>query len=137
VDYGAAPPLVLANDDRLAQVFINLISNAINHNTAASPRLDIRCTVRDGRIAIDLQDNGPGIPAADRERIFNKFSRAWTSQGPAAKGAGLGLAISRAILQRMSGTVELMPAGKGACFRVTLPIHDAPRRAAPLYAAGT
>lgn len=132
---GAAPVEVMGHGDRLAQVFINLISNAIKHNTGPEPRLSIRSTVLDGRFVVDVQDNGPGIAPADRERIFSKFSRAWTSDRPATTGAGLGLAISRAILRRMNGTLDLLPAtGRGACFRVALPLlaeaGQAPRAAA-------
>lgn len=131
----AGPVEVLGHSDRLAQVFINLISNAIKHNTGADPRLSIHSSVIDGRFVVDVQDNGPGIDPADRERIFSKFSRAWSSDRPATTGAGLGLAISRAILRRMNGTLDLLPAaGQGACFRVTLPLRQtagqSPRAAA-------
>ncbi|GHD52703.1 sodium:solute symporter [Thalassobaculum fulvum] len=126
---------VLGHSDRLAQVFINLISNAIKHNTGADPRLSIHSTIIDGRFVVDVQDNGPGIDPADRERIFSKFSRAWSTDRPSTTGAGLGLAISRAILRRMNGTLDLLPAtGQGACFRVTLPLRQnadqSPRAAA-------
>ncbi|MEQ8816152.1 MAG: sensor histidine kinase [Thalassobaculum sp.] len=132
---GAGAIEVLGHGDRLAQVFINLISNAIKHNTGPGPRLSIRSAVVDGRFVVDLQDNGPGIAAAEREHIFSKFARAWTSDRSSTAGAGLGLAISRAILRRMNGTLDLMPAsGRGACFRVTLPLHrnagQTPRAAA-------
>ena len=132
---GAGAVEVLGHGDRLAQVFINLISNAIKHNTGPGPRLSIRSAVVDGRFVVDLQDNGPGIAVAEREHIFSKFARAWTSDRSSTAGAGLGLAISRAILRRMNGTLDLMPAsGQGACFRVTLPlcqnVDQAPRAAA-------
>jgi len=130
--YDAGAVEVLGHSDRLAQVFINLISNAIKHNTGPEPRLSIHSAVVDGHFVVDLQDNGPGIAAAEREHIFNKFSRAWTSARSSTTGAGLGLAISRAILRRMNGTLDLMPAsGTGACFRVTLPIRPAPDQALP------
>ena len=120
----------MGHGDRLAQVFINLISNAIKHNTGPAPRLEIRATVADGRLTVDVHDNGPGIAAADRERIFAKFSRTWASDRPATAGAGLGLAISRAILRRMNGTLDLLPdTGQGACFRVVLPLRPTERTA--------
>jgi len=121
--HGAGRVEVQAHADRLAQVFINLISNAIKHNAAPHPRLTVRSAVVDGRFVVDVEDNGPGIAPADRERIFTKFSRAWASTRPTTGGAGLGLSISRAIMRRMNGTLDLMPTtGPGACFRVTLPI---------------
>lgn len=124
VEVGIAeePVEVMGHGDRLAQVFINLISNAIKHNTGPDPRLTIRGAVVDGRFVVDIQDNGPGIAASDRDRIFRKFSRAWSSDRSATTGAGLGLAISRAILRRMNATLDLLPAtGQGSCFRVVLP----------------
>jgi Na+/proline symporter/nitrogen-specific signal transduction histidine kinase len=128
IDCGARPVQVLAHEDRLSQVFINLISNAIKHNTARAPHLTIRSAVENGHFMVDVQDNGPGISPVDRERIFTKFSRTWTSARPAATGAGLGLAISKAILQRMQGKLILLPPnGAGACFRVVLPLHQAAR----------
>ena len=127
---------VIAHGDRLAQVFINLMANAIKHNTGPSPILDIRCFVDRASVVVDVQDNGPGIPAADQELIFAKFSRAWTSARPTTSGAGLGLAISRAILRRMDGTIELRPTPRpGACFRVRLPVHRIPAAQRPVSAA--
>jgi len=129
VEDGTGPVVVLGHRDRLAQVFINLISNAIKHNTGRSPRLAIRSAIVDGRYVVDVQDNGPGIAAADRERLFTKFSRAWTSARPKTAGAGLGLAISRAIMRRMNGSLELIPvSGRGACFRVSLPLRETVER---------
>jgi Na+/proline symporter/nitrogen-specific signal transduction histidine kinase len=126
VDCRADDVEVFAHRDRLSQVFINLISNAIKHNTDDAPRLRIVSSVLDGRFIVDVQDNGPGIAPADRERIFTKFSRAWTTARPTATGAGLGLAITRAILRRMNGTLDLLPSmGAGACFRVALPVRRA------------
>jgi two-component system sensor histidine kinase TctE len=67
---------------------------------------------------VEVEDNGPGIPAADRERVFERFVRA-TSEGG---GCGLGLAIVKEIVERHGGTVELQPrTPHGLCVRVTLP----------------
>ena len=123
LDSDAPSVPVLAHEDRLFQVFINLISNAIKHNTAPRPRLSVRSSTRDGCLTVDVKDNGPGIPAVDKDRIFEKFSRTWRSARSPAAGAGLGLAISRGILRRMDGTLSLLQTkGPGACFRVTLPL---------------
>ena len=84
---GAARVEVRAHPDRLAQVFINLVSNAIKHNPSPSPRLTVRTAVIDGRFVVDVEDNGPGIAPADRERIFAKFSRAWTSTRPSTSSS--------------------------------------------------
>ncbi len=119
---------VMAHEDRLNQVFINLISNAIKHNSSRRPVITLSSGLVDGRYEVVVQDNGGGVPAAARERIFTKFSRAWTQSRPREGGAGLGLAISRAIARKMQGELELLPdgpAGVGARFRLSLPLAAA------------
>jgi len=115
---------VLGDADRLHQVMINLLTNAIKYNDNPHPRVEMASAVADGHYEIRVSDNGPGI--ADRERVFDKFTRGRAS--PGEDGAGLGLAISRQIMLRMRGNLELVDAGDGACFRIRLPVHD--RRAA-------
>ena len=89
-----------------------------------NPEIRIIVEAEEGQVDIHVMDNGPGIEPADRERIFTKFSRAWTTARPTSTGAGLGLAITRAILRRMNGTLDLLPSkGRGACFRVALPLY--------------
>ncbi|HEY9011560.1 MAG TPA: ATP-binding protein, partial [Devosia sp.] len=115
---------VSGDSDRLCQVLINLISNAIKYNEAEMPMVEIRSGVRGRFYAVDVEDNGRGISREDRKLIFEKFSRG--SQAGAEPGAGLGLAISRQIVERMGGTLELVPgSGSGACFRVKLPVVKA------------
>jgi hypothetical protein len=109
--------------DRLAQVFINLISNARKYCTAAQPELRIEVHTIGGATVVDFIDNGEGIAAADREVIFEKFSRL-TDPGKAG-GAGLGLAICREIMERLGGAISYQPGLGGAAFRVTLPKVEA------------
>jgi Na+/proline symporter/nitrogen-specific signal transduction histidine kinase len=107
------------DSDRLKQVFINLISNAIKYNTSQQPFVRISSSVQDGQYQVLVEDNGPGIRPDEREKIFLKFSRGWAQTG--TQGAGLGLAISWQIMRRLNGTLELMPdRDSGACFRVRL-----------------
>lgn len=96
------------------QVLINLIENATKHG---APPFAIRARRQDGAVEIDVADRGPGLPAGQTESLFEKFVRAST-----APGAGLGLAVVRAIVQAHGGTVaaENRPDG-GAVFRVVLP----------------
>lgn len=114
--------MVTGDADRLCQVFINLISNAVKYNDAERPLLRIATSVRGGVHTVDFADNGPGIARNDRKIIFEKFSRG--QQGASAQaGAGLGLAISRQIVSRMNGTLDLAPSAlPGACFRVRLKV---------------
>jgi signal transduction histidine kinase len=105
--------------DRLAQVFINLISNARKYCDADSPELEI--AVRDTGQGVEVQfsDNGSGIPTRQEALIFEKFARLETARG--APGAGLGLAISREIMTRLNGDLSYVPGAGGATFRVKLP----------------
>jgi len=118
---------VNGESDRLCQVLINLISNAIKYNNAELPVVEIRSAVRGKFYVVDVEDNGRGISGEERKIIFEKFSRGQQAGGE--PGAGLGLAISRQIIKRMEGTLELVPGtGSGACFRVKLPVVKVPVR---------
>jgi Na+/proline symporter/signal transduction histidine kinase len=105
--------------DRLAQVFINLISNAQKYCIAEKPELRIKVRAVADRLLIDFVDNGTGIPPDARSMVFEKFTRV---SGEKAAGAGLGLAISREIMQRLEGNVTYLPGKSGGAFRVMLPI---------------
>jgi signal transduction histidine kinase len=109
---------VYGDRDRFAQVFINLISNAIKYNLSSVPTVTVSSTVRKDVYEARVVDNGPGIPEAERERIFVKFAR---GPMPRPAGAGLGLAISRQIVERFNGSLSLVPAKPhGAEFVVRL-----------------
>ena len=111
--------MVEADADRLSQVFINLISNAVKYNNDPSPEVTVSSMLRKGVYEARVTDNGPGIPERDRERIFVKFAR---GPAPRQSGAGLGLAISRQIIERFGGQIYCAEATKaGATFVVRLP----------------
>ncbi len=115
-----------ADADRLSQVFINLISNAIKYNTSAEPRVHVTSRITAGDYEVLVEDNGPGILPEERELIFSKFLRGWAHTQTMAAGAGLGLAISRQIMRRHGGSLTLVTGtASGACFRVTLPLAGA------------
>lgn len=110
---------IRGNADKLAQVFINLISNAIKYNTNLAPMVTLTSSFQRGWYEVRIHDNGPGIPEKDRTRIFAMFERG-TSTGKA--GAGLGLAISRQIVERLGGELFLdTRQSSGATFVVRLP----------------
>ncbi len=118
-DPGAEAAVWLHTDlDRLAQVFINLVSNAAKYCEAAAPALEIRVRSEPGRVLVDFVDNGAGIGAEARDTIFEKFSRIAEQK---AGGAGLGLAICRQIMARLGGTIAYLPGQGGTAFRVELP----------------
>jgi signal transduction histidine kinase len=111
---------LVTDPDRLAQVFINLVTNAAKYCDAPAPRLEIRVAREDGAAVIDFVDNGGGIADEDRRVIFEKFAR--LSDHAAAGGAGLGLAICREVMLRLGGTVSYLPDAGGGAFRVRLPL---------------
>lgn len=114
------PPL-RADPDRLMQVLLNLLSNAAKFVPQAGGRVQLRLWHDAAGITVEVQDNGPGVPAAQRELIFEKFRQG----GDAAhrpQGTGLGLPISRQIVAHFGGRMLLRPdTGQGACFAFHLP----------------
>ena len=107
--------------DRLAQVFINLIANAQKYCDAANPDLTISVHDVGGQLVVDFIDNGSGIPAEVQSTVFEKFFRVNAEK---AGGAGLGLAISYEIMQRLGGDIVYLPGPAGGAFRVSLPLAD-------------
>jgi len=116
-----AVPLRVAGDrDALARVVANLLDNAVRH-AASSVRLTVTADGAYRRIAV--ADDGPGIPAADRERVFDRFTRLDGGRARDAGGSGLGLAIVRELVRRHRGTVALKGTTPppGLCAEVRLP----------------
>ncbi len=111
-----------ADPDRLEQVLVNLIENAIKYG-----RLNGRVTVKGraipGQVELCVSDDGPGIPAEARERVFERFYRVDKARSRDAGGTGLGLAIVKHIIQSHGGKVWVeSETGQGAQFYFTLPI---------------
>ncbi|HKJ62853.1 MAG TPA: sensor histidine kinase [Hyphomicrobiales bacterium] len=98
------------NPDKLAQVFINLISNAIKYNNRPAPSVTVSSTFRKGIYEARVADNGPGIPESERAHIFDRFARGINRR---QLGAGLGLAISRQIVSRLDGNLLLATSKQG------------------------
>jgi two-component system cell cycle sensor histidine kinase/response regulator CckA len=132
-DYGKTP-LVLADDARLGQVFVNLLVNAAQAITAGdSSTNEIRVVTRtdvEGRAVVEIRDSGAGIPPAVRGRIFDPF---FTTK-LVGVGSGLGLSICHNIVTRMGGEISVVSAeGSGTTFSVALPAA-VPLPAAPALA---
>jgi Na+/proline symporter/signal transduction histidine kinase len=125
---------LVTDGDRLAQVFINLISNAQKYCVAEAPQLQITVTQEDGQIALAFVDNGAGIAREAAAVIFEKFSR--LTDKAEAGGAGLGLAICREIMAKLEGEIALVARRKGTEFRVALPLRSAAAGGAEGGAAG-
>ncbi len=125
-------PPVLGNENRLAQVFLNLLTNAAQaipagHADREAIRIEIRAG--DGGVVAEVSDTGSGIPAASRDRIFEPF---FTTK-PVGAGTGLGLFVCHEIVSAMGGRIEVeSEPGAGSTFRVVLPAAAGePSRATP------
>jgi signal transduction histidine kinase len=114
-----APPAQIQGDpDHLARALRNLTDNAARH---ARSRVDLRLRSDDGQVVIEVEDDGPGIPEADRERVFDRFVRLDESRTRASGGTGLGLAIAREIAVAHGGHLRVVPGALGARFVLGLP----------------
>lgn len=114
-----------AEAGRLSQVFINIIANAIKYNESALPDVEVTSRSGNGSYVVEISDNGPGIPAPDRARIFDKFYRGERGTRSTETGAGLGLAISHEIVRSFGGALDLVDQPTGTRFRITLPTSGA------------
>ncbi len=113
--------LLWADFDRLAQVFINLLGNAVKFTEAGT--VGIRCDVEGERVRLEFWDTGIGVKPAQCEHIFDEFRQADEGIERAYGGTGLGLAISRKLLALHDGTIQALPRAEGgSVFRVSLPL---------------
>ncbi|HEY3363484.1 MAG TPA: HAMP domain-containing sensor histidine kinase [Symbiobacteriaceae bacterium] len=114
-------PAVTADPDRLRQVLVNLLANAIQY-TPEGGRVGVRVALDGNKIEIQVRDTGAGIEPEDLPHVFDRFYRADKSRSRATGGTGLGLAIVRGLVQAHGGQVSVASRpGEGACFTVTLP----------------
>lgn len=123
VEVGADLPSILADADRLEQVFRNLVSNARTH-TPPDGRILVRAHREGESVRIDVADTGAGIAAAHLPFVFDRFYRADKSRSRTTGGAGLGLAIARQFVLAHGGSIEAVSdgPGKGATVTVRLPL---------------
>lgn len=116
-------PLVHIDSILIEQVLVNLLENAIKYTPAGSP-IDISAWADDGAVVVEVVDRGPGLPAGDETRIFEKFYR---GRPTTTGGVGLGLAICQAIVQAHGGRIWAENrSGGGAVFRFILPLDGEP-----------
>jgi heavy metal sensor kinase len=114
------PISVTADEAMLRRMFGNLLTNAVIY-TPAGGAITVTMTPRPGVVAVEISDTGPGIPAVDRERVFERFVRLDPARGEG--GAGLGLSIARWVAEAHGGHVELLTSGPGgSVFSATIPV---------------
>ena len=119
LDLPPAAPMVRGDRDRLLQVLLNLLSNAAKMVPAQGGRITVSLEAGPEAV-IRVRDNGPGIPPGQHEAVFQPFRRLGP-QGTRPPGTGLGLPISRRIVEGHGGTLGVEPA-EGACFVIRLPV---------------
>jgi signal transduction histidine kinase len=132
--------LVVADRDKIVQVVTNLLSNAAKF-TSSGGRVQVRTARENGHAVVEVEDSGVGIPTDQIEAVFEKFTQVGDPLTAKPEGTGLGLPISREIVERHGGTLTARgESGWGSCFRVALPLAKpgaAPRGdGAPLDEAG-
>src|SRR5713101_1483152 len=116
-------PAILADRDRLMQVMLNLLSNAAKFCERAPGMVTVALAEQSGFLRVEVRDNGIGIGPADQDLIFEKFRQAGDTLTGKPQGSGLGLHISRRIIEHFGGRMWVTSRpGEGACFSFTLPL---------------
>jgi PAS domain S-box-containing protein len=127
-------PTCIADGGRLGQTLDNLISNALKF-TPTGGRVDVRLIDRRDRVVIEVADTGLGISKADQARLFERFYRTPSATERAIPGVGLGLSISKAIVDGHGGSIAVWSEeGRGTTFTIQLPLMGAPALTAGVVA---
>lgn len=114
------PARVVGDGHRFKQVLTNLVSNAVKFTEVGGVAITLEWVQR--RLRVTVEDSGPGIPAANRERLFEKFRQGDASTTRRFGGTGLGLSISAELAELMGGALRLVPSAIGTRFEVELPL---------------
>ena len=122
VDAPDSLPDIVADRERIEQVVVNILSNAVKYTPAGGHVRLAACMVGTNRVRITVEDDGVGIPAADVPRLFERFYRVDKARSRAAGGTGLGLAIAKEIVEQHEGKIALASEyGKGTTVTIVLP----------------
>jgi signal transduction histidine kinase len=122
-----------ADEQALRTALDALIENAVKH-TEPTESIELRASILEGGLALDVIDSGRGIPAGARERIFDRFARADDARNRTVGGVGLGLAIVAAIAAAHGGSCSAVPQEQGTLFRLLVPGFTPSRRSAVAFA---
>ena len=119
-----AVPTLRADPDRLLQVVLNLLSNAVKFVPREGGHVDVRLLLQGSRLVVEVHDNGPGVPPAQQALVFEKFRQGGDDKHR-PQGTGLGLPISRKIVEHFGGRLWLKPeTTAGACFAFEIPLQS-------------
>jgi PAS domain S-box-containing protein len=120
-------PEVVVDARALVQIVTNLVTNAIKY-TSSGGRIELRARVQDAFVVVEVEDDGAGIAPEDQVRIFEYFSQVDERVPHRLRGSGLGLALTRALVERLGGTISLdSKPGRGSIFRFTVPLATTPQ----------
>ena len=120
----AMPLFVVGHNDRMTQVIVNLLSNAIKFCHPTGGIIHVRLHSRKGILMLDVADNGPGIPPDQHTIIFERFTQLQGPQHNKPQGSGLGLYITRTIVEDHGGSIDVLASKLGgALFRISLPLY--------------
>ncbi|WP_143762980.1 hybrid sensor histidine kinase/response regulator [Ramlibacter tataouinensis] len=131
-DIAAPPPFVNGDATRLTQCVVNLLNNAVKF-TPRGGRLVVRVMRQGTQAVVEVQDSGVGVSADNLHRIFELFVQERHSGHGGNTGLGIGLALTRRLVELHGGTIRAMSAGlgHGSTFRIELPLAEAPQAAVP------
>jgi len=114
---------IKGDEDRLKQVFVNLLSNSVKHSKTEAPEITIKAVMKNENIEISIKDNGQGIKSENINQIFDKFFQARDQTRKKPKGSGLGLSITKKIVELHDGAIDVESEWQsGAQFTVKLPL---------------
>jgi signal transduction histidine kinase/ActR/RegA family two-component response regulator len=120
VDVAPLPQPVLADPDQVETVLVNLVGNALKFTPAGEVRVVVRGTAAGG--VVEVRDTGIGIPAEERDQVFERFRRSRSPEARSVEGMGIGLSTARALVELQGGRISLHDQpGAGSVFRVVLP----------------
>lgn len=120
VDYPEDTPTVLADSARTEQILMNLLSNALRHTKSGT--ITIQTSVMDQEVWVAVQDTGIGIASEDLPHVFDRFWRSKSSRSQSIRGTGIGLAITRRLVELQGGRIGAeSQLGRGSVFRFSLP----------------
>jgi signal transduction histidine kinase len=126
-DVAKSLPIGLGDEQRLTQVLLNLVGNAIKFTDRGEVRVTAKAV--NGHFNVSVVDTGPGIPEQEQTRIFDQFHQVDSSLTKAKGGTGLGLAIAKQIVEMHGGRIWVeSTVGKGSTFQMELPTRAAPTR---------